>query len=93
MRFIVEAYQPPSIDSATTTRWARLEGSGPTSVRRPVRYLETIYVPEDEVCLHFFDADSVETLEQALGCAALPYERIVAATMWPDRDPDGGIRS
>ena len=41
--------------------------------------LRTKFLSEDEMALHFFDAPSAETLNEAGKRAALPFERIVEA--------------
>ena len=48
----------------------------------PVRFLRTIFVPDDETCFLLFEASSAEAVRDAADLAALPYERVnaVAAT-------------
>jgi hypothetical protein len=41
--------------------------------------LGTRFLPEDEPALHFFDAPSARTLNEAGKCAALEFQRIVEA--------------
>lgn len=42
-----------------------------------VRYVLPIFVPEDEICFHLFEAPSVEAVSEASRRAELVYERIV----------------
>jgi hypothetical protein len=44
-----------------------------------VSYDHSTFVPEDEVCLHFFRSDSADAVAEALRRAAVEYERIVEA--------------
>jgi Nickel responsive protein SCO4226-like len=44
-----------------------------------VRHLHTTFVPEDEVCLHVFEAASAEAVNEAMRRAALAADRIVEA--------------
>lgn len=45
----------------------------------PVRYLGSIFVPEDETCFHLLDAPSAEVLQQACWRGSFLFERIVEA--------------
>lgn len=54
---------------------AALSGEG-----RRIRYLRTIVVPEDELCLHVFEADSAETVHELGRRAEEPFDRVVVAT-------------
>jgi hypothetical protein len=44
-----------------------------------VRYLRSIFVPEDEICFLLFEAASPELVGKASRRAELAYERIVEA--------------
>jgi Nickel responsive protein SCO4226-like len=44
-----------------------------------VRHLHTTFVPEDEMCLHVFEASSIEAVNEAMRRAALAADRIVEA--------------
>jgi alkanesulfonate monooxygenase SsuD/methylene tetrahydromethanopterin reductase-like flavin-dependent oxidoreductase (luciferase family) len=46
---------------------------------RSVRYLRSTYLPEDETCLHFFAANSVEDVAEAAQQAGLTGDRITRA--------------
>jgi Protein of unknown function (DUF4242) len=45
----------------------------------PVRFLRSIFVPEDDACLLLFEAPSAEAAGQAGRRAALEVERVTAA--------------
>ena len=46
---------------------------------RSVRYLRSTYLSEDETCLHFFAANSVEDVAEAAQQAGLTGDRITRA--------------
>lgn len=50
----------------------------------PVRYLGSIFLPLDEVCLHLFEAPSSRALTAASDRCELAYERVVE-TIWMPR--------
>ena len=55
-----------------------------------VRYLRSILLPRDEMCLYFFEAASAEDVAEAARRAGLPFERVTAAISVGDgSDPDG----
>jgi hypothetical protein len=79
--FLVELYASRA-DAAALGRGAeRVRRAADELTRRgmPVRYLRSIYVPEDETCLLLFDAVSAQAVSEVASRAALPYERLVAA--------------
>ena len=48
-----------------------------------VRFLRSIFVPEDEACFHLYEAVSVEAVRQAARQAGLDYARVLDATPNP----------
>ena len=44
-----------------------------------VRYVCSIFVPEDETCFCLFEAESVESVREAVERAAIPFDRIAEA--------------
>jgi hypothetical protein len=44
-----------------------------------VRHLRSTFLPEDELCLHLFDADSVALVREASRRAGITAERVVEA--------------
>jgi hypothetical protein len=45
----------------------------------PVRYLRSIFVPDDETCFLIFEAPSVEVVREVARRAALSFEHVAAA--------------
>ncbi|MGH3017207.1 MAG: hypothetical protein ACRDLU_02390 [Gaiellaceae bacterium] len=59
----------------------------------PVRHVRSVFVPEDEIALQFFEAPAAEVVVEVSRRAGLAYERIVEATehlFVPERDVPGG---
>ncbi|MGH3031077.1 MAG: nickel-binding protein [Gaiellaceae bacterium] len=48
-----------------------------------VRYIRSIFVPEDETCFVLYEADSAEAVREAARRAALPFERLATAISKP----------
>ena len=44
-----------------------------------MRYLRSIYVPEDETCFHLFESPSIEGVEEVGRRAGLVFNRITEA--------------
>jgi hypothetical protein len=44
----------------------------------PVRYLRSIFVPEDEICFLLYEAGSADAVREAALRARLPVERVAA---------------
>jgi hypothetical protein len=78
--FLVEAYEPRGGAGAL----AALEGRARDAARaRGVRYVRSIFTPQDELCLHVFESSSRERLEQALAAAGFGYVRVTEAAELP----------
>jgi hypothetical protein len=45
----------------------------------PVRYVRSVFVPEDETCFYLYEAGSVEAVGEAARRAGLSFDRIAAA--------------
>jgi hypothetical protein len=75
--YCLELYLPGAstsrIDEAAADA-RRAAGASARSSR--VRYLRTTYLADDETCLHFFEAASVEHVADAARRAGLATERI-----------------
>jgi hypothetical protein len=81
MRDLVELYlsrggagEVPELEArarAATREMAR-EGT-------PISYVRSIFVPEDEICFHLFEAPSAEAVFEATRRAKLAVDRIVEA--------------
>lgn len=77
--FLVELYLPRK-DSEVVERSAERARVGAELLTRegtPVRYVRSIFVPEDETCFLIFEAASPEAVRAAAGRAALRFERVV----------------
>jgi hypothetical protein len=74
--YVVESYVPNTpaavADSRARAELADEPGDG-------VRYVRTTFLPDDELVLHVFEADSGEAVERAAARVALPYERVTRA--------------
>jgi Protein of unknown function (DUF4242) len=46
----------------------------------PVVYVRSVFLPEDETCFHFFDAPSLEAIQETCSRLGLTRERITKAT-------------
>ncbi|MGZ4418218.1 MAG: nickel-binding protein [Gaiellaceae bacterium] len=82
--FLVEVYRARA-DTAATNHVQRaraaaeeLNGSG-----TPVRYLRSIFIPEDETCFYLYRAESADAVRKATLKAELPFARIVEARSDP----------
>lgn len=81
--FLVELYVARSNGAAVErgARSARLAAETLTREGTQVRYLSSIFVPEDETCFYLYEADSAEAVREAAARAALDYERIAEASI------------
>jgi hypothetical protein len=73
--FLVEIYAPSSSALSELIEAAKSvvrEASG-------VRYIDSIYVPDDETCFHVFEGPSAAAVQEAARHAALPFQRVVEA--------------
>jgi hypothetical protein len=94
IEFLVEFYVSRS-DAAGVERAgerARLAADELTLAGTSVRYLRSIFVPEDETCFFLYEAVSADAVRAAQGRAALPTHRISTALEStangsPDRAP------
>jgi hypothetical protein len=75
-RFLVEVYAPRSAASCELEAAARSTAEQPPTRRARVRYLDSVFVPEDETCFHLFEASSAEDVRRAARRAGLAYQRI-----------------
>ena len=79
--FVVERYRPSSDPDSLSSVADRLT-AGARQVRRggpSVRYLDTIFLPGDEICLHLFEADSEANVRAAARQAGVEVDRFVRA--------------
>lgn len=79
--FLVEAYVT-RLDAArgrVLAAAARAAAEAMTRTGVPVRYLSSIFVPDDETCFHLLEAGSADAVRQASGRGEFAFERIVEA--------------
>ena len=67
-----------AVRARDTAEEMTLEGS-------PIRYLRAIFLGDEEVCFHLFEAPSPDLVREASRRAAIPLERVTEAL---DIDPD-----
>jgi hypothetical protein len=80
--FLVELYVseidgPAAAESGA--RSARLAAEELAGEGVSVRYLRSIFVPEDEICFLLYEAARVEDVEEAVQRASLRVERVAEA--------------
>jgi Nickel responsive protein SCO4226-like len=80
-QFLVELYvsrtDPEAVDRRS--RRARSSAETLTSEGTPVRFLRSIFVPEDETCFLLYEAGSADVVQEAARRADLCFERIAPA--------------
>jgi len=79
--YLVEVYLPRSrADEARATAGrARAVAEELSREGRPIRYIRTTFLPDDETCFHLFDAPSAEVVKEASSRAELGPARVVPA--------------
>jgi hypothetical protein len=79
--YLVESHLPRirGAELGDTTARARLAAAALAAEGCRVRHLHTTFVPEDELCLHVFEASCLEAVTEAMRRAALAADRIVEA--------------
>lgn len=76
--FLVEFYLSRT-DAAALGRCggrARLAAEEQTRMGMPVRYLRSMYLPEDETCFLLYEAETAEAARRAAALAAVTVERV-----------------
>jgi hypothetical protein len=79
--YLVEVYLPRRDEAALAdaAKRARAASEQVASEGTPVRYLRTIFVPQDEICFHVYEAAAADAVGEASRRAEIAYERIVRA--------------
>jgi hypothetical protein len=77
--YLLEAYTPASalleeVEARVRSAAAELSESG-----TPVRYVRSIFVPEDETCFHVLDGPSSEAVAETAKRAGISTPRITKA--------------
>jgi hypothetical protein len=79
--FIGEQYLPAE-DAEVAANRAGVARAAADQLRRegtPVYYVRSIFIPEDETCIHLYRADSIEAVRAAAARATLHLERLAEA--------------
>jgi hypothetical protein len=81
--FLVELYVPRTEDAALKRGAAKARRAAQRLTREgtPVRYLRSIFVPDDEICFHLYEAETAEVVREAVRRAQLSFERVTAVTL------------
>lgn len=79
--FLVELYVSRTDGAAVESGAERARDAAEQLTRegRPVRFVRSIFVPEDETCFYLYEAASAEQVREAARRAALPFERVAKA--------------
>ena len=56
-----------------------------------MRYVDTIFLPGDEICLHTFEADSAADVRAVLRLAGIDVDRVVPAEQIESRGIGSGL--
>jgi hypothetical protein len=79
--FVVEQYLGAACSQVAADRAgaARLAAEQLTSEGTPVQFVRSIFIPEDETCIHLYRAESVDAVRAVAARALLAIERIAEA--------------
>ena len=90
--YLVELYLPQRDEAALADAAirARVASGEVTSEGKHVRYLRTIFVPQDEICFHLYEAQTADAVGEASLRAEIAYERVVRAVSIDLRESDRG---
>jgi hypothetical protein len=80
-QYLVELYLPRRDEAALADAATRAGAAcdALASEGRHVRYLRTIFVPQDEICFHLYEAEAADEVAEATLRAEIAHERIVRA--------------
>jgi hypothetical protein len=95
-RYLAELYLPRADSSNLRAAAARARAAADAMTREgtPIRYLRAIFLGDDEVCFHLYEADSQELVREASRRAVIPVERVTEALELDlDAPPNQGERS
>jgi len=89
--FLVELYVSRTDPDAVgrDAERARAASAELTREGTPVRFLRSIFVPEDETCLFLFEAGAVDVVREAARRAELSYEHVAETVL---EDDHGGLK-
>jgi hypothetical protein len=79
--YLVEAYVGASTPVTEVEERTRAATDEFTRTGASIRYLRSILIRQDEMCLHMFEADSIDTVRAVAAMARLEPYRIVEAEL------------
>jgi Protein of unknown function (DUF4242) len=79
--FLVELYvsRTDGASVESNAERSRIAAEELTREGTPVRYVRSIFVPDDETCFYLYEATSADDVREVARRAALPFERIAEA--------------
>jgi hypothetical protein len=77
--FLLEFYVSPTAEAGKRGEHARQVAEELSRQGTPVRYLRSIFVPQDETCFHLYEATSIESVRQVAERASLSCVHICEA--------------
>jgi uncharacterized protein DUF4242 len=79
--YVVELYLPNAATDVITRAALRARRAGEALADEgvEVRYVRSLFIPEDGTCFHVFEASSAKVVGEASRRARLEYDRIVEA--------------
>jgi hypothetical protein len=77
--FLAEIYLSRANGVDASVARARAAAEELTGEGTPVRYVSSIFVPEDETCFFLYQADSADAVREAARRASLVFERVSEA--------------
>jgi hypothetical protein len=88
--FLVELYVSRSDGGAVESQAqsASIAAEELTREGRPVQYVRSIFVPEDESCFFLYEAATAADVEEAARRASLPFDHVALAIARPRREDD-----
>jgi len=87
--YLLELFVPrdDAAGAATEGESARAAAEEMTRRGTAVQYRRSVFIPADETCFVFFEAESADAVRDAARLAALPCERVSAVFTQPDPAP------
>ncbi|MGI9007649.1 MAG: hypothetical protein ACR2FU_15870 [Streptosporangiaceae bacterium] len=86
MRYLAELYLPASTALAEVAGQARAGAEAAARTGARIRFLQAIFVPQDESCFVVYLASSPAEVSTAGSLAGLVFDRIVPAICEPAQD-------
>jgi len=80
--FLAETYALTAATIADIATRARSAAEEASRAGTPVRYLSSIFVPQDEMCFHLVEAGSAVAVRAVIERAGFSPDRIVEAYLW-----------